>query len=205
MQGTCVNIASRLILAGALGLLLVYLVGLGSTESAVLWLDAHVWHEGQVWRLWSHVFVHRDLWHLGVNGLGLAALLGLWPQLRHRWGVWLALWLAYGLLTSVHRGGVVFGLSGVLHAAFAYAAWSWPFSPIHPGRQRTLLLAGLGLKLTAEALGWLDMGGIAWRLHIIGAMAGSGLALVHLGVRGLALPSARPEGRSILSSGKASR
>lgn len=167
------------------------LAGLLAAGSLVLWwLPAHRWDWQpalafqQPWRWWSAAFVHWSAQHVVLNllGLVLVLLLGRAASCGRRAALaWLIAWPATHLALLVqpslqHYGG----LSGVLHAGVAVAAWQLL---TRPGLLRraigALLLAGLALKVGFEAPwrgplravpGWDIL--IAPMAHAAGSLAG---------------------------------
>ncbi len=170
------RVSASLRTAGAFGLLFLAMV-LATTSSEMgyaLWLDPG--SSAALWRGWSHVFVHADIGHLAVNTIGTVALCFLWPQLSQSLRSWALIWLLYGAAAPLAVDGPAYGLSGLLHGVFAYAALRWPFdarTPVLRSVVRGLLLTGIGLKLAAESQGWVDTQGVAWHLHILGALSGA--------------------------------
>ena len=186
---------------GALcGLLAVgALLGYAEADSRWDWQPALALQ--QPWRAWSAVFVHWSAKHLTANLLGtlLLATLGWAAACGQRAALaWLLAWplTQLGLLLQPdlrHYGG----LSGVLHAGVAVAAWHLLFE--HRRRARLVgasLLAGLCVKLLLEspwddplrqAPGW-DIA-IAPLAHATGAFAGLACGVALLGRR---RPAAAP-------------
>ncbi len=138
----------------------------------------------QPWRLWTAAGVHWSAQHLAVNlaGAGLLAALGWAAQLPRRaaWA-WCLAWplthLGLALQPALLHYG---GLSGVLHAGVAVAAW-WLLVAAQ-GQRRVLgglLLLGLCAKLLLERP-WAavlvpapELGlAVAPGAHVSGALAG---------------------------------
>ena len=103
------------------------------------------------WRAWTAAAVHWSPWHLGINALGCAvvALFGMAARVPARSALaWLAAWplghLTLALQPSLASYG---GLSGVLHAGVAAAAWHLARHDDSVARRRVgaLVLGGLGL------------------------------------------------------------
>lgn len=138
----------------------------------------------QPWRLFSAALVHLSALHLGANLLGTALVAALgWAA-----GCGRRATLAWALAWPLTQAGLLLqpelraygGLSGVLHAGVAVAAWQLLRGK--SGAQRSiggLLAAGLLLKLLLEAPwlgvlrqppGW-DIA-IAPLAHSSGALAG---------------------------------
>jgi len=136
------------------------------------------------WRLWSAAFVHWSPWHLAANEAGCAvvAAFGAAAQVPSRAALaWLAAWpLTHAALALQPALGSYGGLSGVLHAGVAVAAWHlMRHAQGHRRMLGALVLAGLGLKLALEApwqaptqvvAGW-DFP-VAPLAHTTGAVAG---------------------------------
>jgi rhomboid family GlyGly-CTERM serine protease len=109
----------------------------------------------QPWRAWSAAFVHWSAWHLGANLLGCVVVAAFGSAAAvpssATWA-WLAAWplthAALALQPALTRYG---GLSGVLHAGVAIAAWH--LIRHAQGRRRAVgvaVLGGLAIKLLAE-------------------------------------------------------
>jgi rhomboid family GlyGly-CTERM serine protease len=138
----------------------------------------------QPWRAWSAAFVHWTPRHLGANLLGgaVVAAFGVAAHVPARAAVaWLVAWpLSHAALALqpalTHYGG----LSGVLHAGVAIAAWH--LLRHDTGTRRTIgaaVMAGLTVKLllekpwgapTQQMAGW-DFA-VAPLAHATGAIAG---------------------------------
>jgi rhomboid family GlyGly-CTERM serine protease len=108
------------------------------------------------WRVWTAAFVHWTPWHLAANAIGCAvvAAFGWAAQVPPRSLLaWLAAWPLTHLALALQPTLVSYGgLSGVLHAGVAVAAWQ----PLRraPGRARmlgALVLIGLAVKIVLEA------------------------------------------------------
>jgi rhomboid family GlyGly-CTERM serine protease len=162
----------------ALGALALWSVSRESLD----WQPALAW--SQPWRLWTAAFVHLSPLHLQANLLGCAvvAAFGIVARLpgRATWA-WLAAWpLTHAALalqpSLLHYGG----LSGLLHAGVAIAAWQLAWRA--PRRSRLIgwaVFAGLVAKLVLErawvgptqaVAGW-DFP-VAPLAHLTGAVAG---------------------------------
>jgi rhomboid family GlyGly-CTERM serine protease len=146
------------------------------------WQPARAFDEP--WRVWSAAFVHWTPWHLGANLLGCAvvAAFGVAARVPVRAAVaWLVAWpLSHAALALqpalTHYGG----LSGVLHAGVAIAAWH--LLRHDSGTRRAIgiaVMAGLAVKLlleepwgapTQQVAGW-DFA-VAPLAHASGAIAG---------------------------------
>jgi rhomboid family GlyGly-CTERM serine protease len=136
------------------------------------------------WRAWSAAFVHWTPWHLAANLLGCAvvAAFGVAARVPVRAALaWLVAWplshAALALQPALTNYG---GLSGVLHAGVAIAAWQLLRHDI--GTRRVIgaaVMAGLALKLLLEKpwgapaqqmVGWDFL--VAPLAHATGAIAG---------------------------------
>lgn len=150
----------------------------------------------QPWRAWTAAFVHWSPRHLAANLLGLALVtaLGIVAACRGRAALaWALAWplthLALALQPALRHYG---GLSGVLHAGVAVAAWALARGRAGPRRWiGVLLLGGLAAKVLLETpwagplrqvAGW-DIP-VAPLAHASGALAGLACAaIVHASVR----------------------
>jgi rhomboid family GlyGly-CTERM serine protease len=146
------------------------------------WQPAHALD--QPWRAWSAAFVHWTPWHLGANVLGCAvvAAFGLAARVPTRaTAAWLLAWpLSHAALALQPALTSYGGLSGVLHAGVAIAAWH--LLRHDRGRRRQIgaaVMAGLVIKLllekpwaapTQHIAGW-DFP-VAPLAHTTGAIAG---------------------------------
>jgi len=138
----------------------------------------------QPWRAWSAAFVHWTPWHLGANLIGCAvvAAFGIAASVPARSTlIWLVAWpLSHAALALQPALASYGGLSGVLHAGVAIAAWHLLR---HDSGTRRLIgaavMAGLVIKLvleepwsapTQQIAGW-DFP-VAPLAHATGAIAG---------------------------------
>jgi rhomboid family GlyGly-CTERM serine protease len=138
----------------------------------------------QPWRVWSAAFVHWTPWHLGANLLGCAvvAAFGVAARVPTRaTAAWLVAWpLSHAVLVLQPALTSYGGLSGVLHAGVAIAAWH--LLRLDTGTRRAIgaaVMAGLAAKLllekpwgapTQQVAGW-DFA-VAPLAHITGAIVG---------------------------------
>ena len=138
----------------------------------------------QPWRAWSAAFVHWTPWHLIANLLGcvVVAAFGVAAHVPARATLaWLVAWpLSHAALALQPALTSYGGLSGVLHAGVAIAAWH--LLRHEHGRRRQIgaaVMAGLSIKLllekpwgapTQHVSGW-DFA-IAPLAHATGAIAG---------------------------------
>lgn len=146
----------------------------------------------QPWRAWTAAAVHLSARHLGANLAGCAAVAAFGIAAGCRLRATLAWLLAWPLTQAAlaiepalaHYGG----LSGVLHAGVAIAAWQL-LAGTDRRRIGAAVLAGLALKLILERP-WLgplqhwpqwDIA-IAPLAHVSGALAGL-LAAAAVGIR----------------------
>jgi rhomboid family GlyGly-CTERM serine protease len=136
------------------------------------------------WRLWSAAFVHWTPWHLGANLLGCAVVAAFGAAARaplRATAAWLIAWpLSHAALALQPALTSYGGLSGVLHAGVAIAAWH--LLRHDTGSRRTIgaaVMAGLVVKLllekpwgapTQQVSGW-DFP-VAPLAHATGAIAG---------------------------------
>jgi rhomboid family GlyGly-CTERM serine protease len=174
-------------LAGALALAAVALAGVA--RERIDWQPALVLPAP--WRLWSASFAHWSAWHLGANLAGCAAVgaFGAAARVPPRSSLaWLAAWpLGHALLALQPALTSYGGLSGVLHAGVAIAAWHLLRHDEMPRRRRLgqAVAFGLAVKLLFEAPwgaptrlwpGW-DFP-VAPLAHATGALAGLACAIV---------------------------
>lgn len=166
----------------SVGLALAALAFWSVPREALDWQPALAW--SQPWRLWTAAFVHLSPLHLQANLLGCAVVAAFGIVARvpgHATWAWLAAWpLTHAALALqpllLHYGG----LSGLLHAGVAIAAWQLAW---RTQRQSRLIgwavLGGLAAKLAMEqawvgptqaVVGW-DIP-IASLAHLTGAVAG---------------------------------
>ncbi len=138
----------------------------------------------QPWRVWSAAFVHWTPWHLGANLVGCAvvAAFGVAARVPLRAALaWLVAWpLSHAALALQPALTSYGGLSGVLHAGVAIAAWH--LLRHDTGTRRAIgvaVMAGLAIKLllekpwgapTQQMAGW-DFA-VAPLAHATGAIAG---------------------------------
>jgi rhomboid family GlyGly-CTERM serine protease len=157
-------------------------------REALLWRPSHALAEP--WRWWSAAFAHWTALHLGANVLGCAVVGAFGAAARvpvHAAVAWLLAWPGTHLALALQpRLAAYGGLSGVLHAGVAIAAWH--LLTHERGRQRTIggaVIAGLVAKLMWErpwagparvVPGW-DFP-IAPFAHTAGAVVGLGCALL---------------------------
>lgn len=147
-RGAAAWIASSIALA-----LLAALAGFAPRD-ALDWQPARALTEP--WRAWTAAFVHWTPWHLTANAIGCAvvAAFGWAARVPPRAALaWLAAWPLTHVALALQPALVSYGgLSGVLHAGVAIAAWH--LLRQGPGRVRVfggLVLAGLALKIVLEA------------------------------------------------------
>jgi rhomboid family GlyGly-CTERM serine protease len=138
------------------------MTGLLAAAAAALWpapREVLDWQParalGEPWRLWSAAFVHWTPWHLGANLLGcaVAAAFGVAARVPVRAALaWLVAWpLSHAALALQPALTSYGGLSGVLHAGVAVAAWHLLRHDI--GRRRVIgaaVMIGLAVKLLLE-------------------------------------------------------
>jgi rhomboid family GlyGly-CTERM serine protease len=162
-----------------------------AAAAAALWFaprEALSWQPGraldQPWRAWSAAFVHWTPWHLAANLLGCAvvAAFGVAARVPTRAVLaWLVAWPASHAALAVQPALAIYGgLSGVLHAGVAIAAWH--LLRHDSGSRRVIgaaVMVGLLIKLllerpwgaaTQSVPGW-DFR-VAPLAHATGALAG---------------------------------
>lgn len=138
----------------------------------------------QPWRVWSAAFVHWTPWHLGANliGCGVVAAFGIAARVPPRaTAAWFVAWpLSHAALALQAQLTSYGGLSGVLHAGVAIAAWH--LLRHDRGARRKVgaaVMGGLVIKLllerpwgapTQHMAGW-DFA-VAPLAHATGAIAG---------------------------------
>jgi rhomboid family GlyGly-CTERM serine protease len=151
-------------------------------RGALMWQPTQALAEP--WRVWSAAFVHWTPWHLAANLLGCAvvAAFGIAARVQVRAaGAWLLAWpLSHAALALQPALTGYGGLSGVLHAGVAIAAWH--LLRRDTGTRRVIgaaVMAGLAVKLLLEkpwgapaqqVAGW-DFAVAPWA-HASGAIAG---------------------------------
>jgi rhomboid family GlyGly-CTERM serine protease len=133
-----------------------------AATAVALWFaprDASDWQPSRAftepWRAWTAAFVHWTPWHLGANLVGCAVVgaFGVAARVPARaTAAWLAAWpLAHAALALQPQLTRYGGLSGVLHAGVAIAAWH--LLRHERGRRRLIgaaVMVGLALKLLLE-------------------------------------------------------
>lgn len=141
-------------LASSLALALLAALAWFAPRAQLDWQPARALAEP--WRAWSAAFVHWTPWHLAANALGcvVVAAFGGAARVPPRAALaWLAAWpLAHAALALQPALVSYGGLSGLLHAGVAIAAWHLLWHA--QGRRRglgALVLLGLALKLVLEA------------------------------------------------------
>lgn len=162
-----------------------------AVASVVLWAaprEALTWQParalGEPLRAWSAAFVHWTPGHLGANLLGCAvvAAFGVAARVPTRAALaWLVAWpLSHAALALQPALTTYGGLSGVLHAGVAIAAWH--LLRHDTGTRRVIgaaVITGLAIKLllekpwgapTQQVAGW-DFA-VAPLAHASGAIAG---------------------------------
>ena len=151
---------------------------LGRNAEWTGWLLLSLDHvkEGQVWRLFTPVFLHFDLWHLLFNLLWMQDL-GTALETRIGTGRFLAVVAGVALLSNLAQyfaGGAGFGgMSGVVYGVFGYL-WVRSKMDFRFG----VLISPLtsGLLLVFLALGIFGLAGpTANAAHFSGLIAGSAL------------------------------
>lgn len=146
---------------------------------------------GDYWRFLTGPLVHSNWQHLALNAGGLLVLQQLFGAelrpVRWMWGyVFVSVCIGICLL-AFSRFGTVYGLSGVLHGLFVFAACL--------ALSRDALLAAGVLLLVAGKVGWEQIAGgshfvtdligmpVATDAHLYGAVAGAVLGAVMAAAR----------------------
>lgn len=151
--------------------------------SNVMLIDpAHFWDslveigDGQVWRLFTPIFLHFSLWHLLFNLLWMQ---DLGRMLEHKIGTWRFAGVVAGValisnLAQYVMGGPNFGgMSGVVYGVFGYL---WVRNKWDPHFDLHLAPMTAGLLMVFLALGifgW--VGPTANAAHFSGLLVGGGL------------------------------
>lgn len=162
--------------------LLCALLQIPALQNWVEWNKLAI-YSGQWWRIVTGNFSHTNLAHLGMN---LAALWVICYLFRPNWRLLMlvtfssAVLIGTGLLLS--SLSYYLGLSGILHAIFAF----WALKESLDGRKSSwLLVLGGTLKVGWElyfggsaATSALIEANVAVQAHAIGLAAGLGLALL---------------------------
>jgi len=181
-----------MVLIGA-SIVVALLTRLGESREWVDWLlisnrmlldPEHFWRslaevaQGQVWRLWTPIFIHFSLWHLLFNLLWLRDLGGILEAkigtLRYAAVVGLVALLSN--LAQYVAGGPLFGgMSGVVYGVFGYLwvrnrmdfRFGVLISPLASGMLMVMLALGvfglLGPTANAAHFGGLAVGaGLGW-------------------------------------------
>lgn len=140
--------------ASSLALALLSALLFAAPRGALDWQPARALTEP--WRLWTAAFVHWTPWHLVANAIGCAVVAAFGWAARvpmRALFAWLAAWPLTHLALALQPALVSYGgLSGVLHAGVAVAAWQ-PLRHAN-GRARmlgALVLIGLAVKIALEA------------------------------------------------------
>lgn len=140
--------------ASSLALSLLAALAFSAPQDALDWQPTRALAEP--WRVWTAAFVHWTPWHLAANAIGCAvvAAFGWAAQVPLRALLaWLVAWPLTHVALAVQPALVSYGgLSGVLHAGVAVAAWQ----PLRHGRGRAralgaLVMVGLAVKIVLEA------------------------------------------------------
>lgn len=137
-----------------------------------------VFASGQLWRLWTPIFMHFSLMHILFNLLWVWLVGGRMEAMQGRLSL-LGLVMFSGLLSNLaqfwHTGPVFGGMSGVVFALIAYS-WLWDRQKQTP--RFGLPPALMGFMLFWVALGYTGMlgslgfGAIANTAHLVGLLAG---------------------------------
>ncbi|MCG9623298.1 rhombosortase [Vibrio mediterranei] len=161
--------------------LLCALLQIPSFQSLVEWNKLAI-HAGQWWRIVSGNFSHTNLAHLGMNLAGLWVICYVFrPSWRSVVAVTLISATSIGFTLLFTNLTYYLGLSGVLHALFAY----WALQEALSGRNSSwLLVLGIIGKVAwesfygaSEATSQLIAAPVATQAHAIGLGVGLILAL----------------------------
>lgn len=131
---------------------------------------------GQVWRLFTPVFLHFSLWHLLVNLLWMQDLGGALEARIGTWrfaGIVALVALVSNLAQYVAAGANFGGMSGVVYGLFGYL-WVRGRREPHFGLQISSMTAGFLLVFLALGIFGL-LGPTANAAHFSGLAAGAGL------------------------------
>lgn len=146
--------------------------------------DSNLIASGQVWRIVTGNFTHTNIYHLGMNLIGLWLITSIFRSEFHtQTFIWLVMLLStsVGLLLLTTPTQVYVGLSGVLHGIFGfYAMKEW-----RGGNRSSLFLAiGLVIKILWEQIlgsptdsEQLIGASVAINAHLFGTITGFILAL----------------------------
>ena len=142
--------------------------------------------DNEFWRLLTGHLVHSNWSHLGLNVAGLVLLQQLFGQeLRPVFWGWGYVFVAVAIgicMLAFSRFSVVYGLSGVLHGLFAFAACL--------ALSRDALLGAGALIIIGGKVGWEQIAGgsgfverlidmpVATDIHLYGAISGVVLGAV---------------------------
>ncbi|WP_413284031.1 rhombosortase [Vibrio sp. MA40-2] len=155
---------------------------LPAIQSSVIW-NSDLIHHGQWWRILSGNLTHTNVAHLIMNTLALWLLCYLFKPSYKKFSVILislCLVVGMGLLMSTLQ--IYAGLSGVLHGIFVYFTLC---EIINRRKSSWLLLAGIVIKIAYEQIygasistAELINARVAIEAHLIGTIAGTGLAMI---------------------------
>lgn len=140
--------------------------------------------DGQVWRLWTPIFLHGDFMHVFFNVLWLIPL-GSAIEYRRGTVYLLAFVLAVALVSNLaqftQRGPNFVGISGVVSALFGFVLVVGKFSPEDgigiDSRTAVFMLLFLGICMTdliPNAANW---------AHMVGLGMGAGIGALDVGIR----------------------
>ena len=147
--------------------------------------DSDLIASGQIWRIVTGNFTHTNIYHLGMNLVGLWLITSIFRSEFHSQTFICLIMLlstAIGLLLLTTPIQIYVGLSGVLHGLFGfYAVKEW-----REGNKSSLFLAiGLIIKILWEQLLGSPTGSeqligasVAINAHFFGTITGFILALI---------------------------
>lgn len=140
--------------AASMALALLAALAWFAPRSALDWQPARAITEP--WRAWTAAFVHWTPWHLTANAVGcvVVAAFGWAGRVPPRAAlVWAVAWPLTHVALALQPALVSYGgLSGVLHAGVAIAAWHlWRHGAGRTRALGALVLVGLVAKIALEA------------------------------------------------------
>lgn len=147
--------------------------------------DASLIQDGQLWRLLSGNFTHTNLAHLAMNTAGLWVIAFFFRgafQVKEWFGILILSSLAIGIGLLASDTQVYLGLSGTLHALFAYYALKEALNGRHSS---WLLVIGVIAKVAyenilgaPESTATLIQARVATEAHLVGMVAGLVLGFI---------------------------
>lgn len=146
----------------------VYLRSKHPEAEFIFMLENAISNQGQIKTIITNMFIHKDIFHLGMNMLGLY-FLGSYIEKNMKENKYLMLYFVSGLVASLFSllyvtfitPNLVIGASGAIFGLWAY------FSLYKNEFNEFLLMAGVtNIAMIAGGLP------IAWYAHLGGALAG---------------------------------